>query len=177
MKKSWQKLKKQSAFTLIEIMAVVLIVAIGLVGTSQLVVQSLQAQTINRSTIIAYQLAQEGIELVRYIRDTNWLEGASSWDEGLGRGNYCIDYRNPVLQPAADITDCQLYRGADDWYIHPIVHSEATNSNQFRRLIVIDDSNYVGLEADSILVMVYVKWMENGREYSYAIGTELFNWR
>jgi len=177
MKKSWQKLKKQSAFTLIEIMAVVLIVAIGLVGTSQLVVQTLQAQTINRSTIIAYQLAQEGIELVRYIRDTNWIEGASSWDDGLDRGNYCIDYRNPVLIPAVDITDCQLYRDANDWYIHPLLQSEINNSNQFRRLIVIDDSNYVGLEENSILVMVYIKWMENGREYSYAMGTELFNWR
>ena len=177
MKKNWKKLKKKSAFTLIEMMAVVLIVAIGLVGTSQLVVQSLQAQTINRSTIIASQLAQEGLELVRYIRDTNWLEGASSWDEGLERGNYCIDYRNPVLIPASDITACQLYRDANDWYIHPILQSEANGSNQFRRLIIISDSNYGSLENDSMAVTAIIKWMENGREYQYSMGTELFNWR
>jgi prepilin-type N-terminal cleavage/methylation domain-containing protein len=177
MKTNWQKLKKQSAFTLIEIMAVVLIVAIGLVGTSQLVVQTLQAQTINRSTIIAYQLAQEGIELVRYIRDTNWIEGASSWDEGLERGMYCIDYRNPVLQAANGIEDCPLYQDANDWYIHPLFVSETNNPTQFRRGIVIDDSNYVGLEDHSLLVMVYIEWYENGRQYRYAMGTELFNWR
>jgi len=177
MKKSWQKLKKQSAFTLIEIMAVVLIVAIGLVGTSQLVVQSLQAQTINRSTIIAYQLAQEGIELVRYIRDTNWLEGASSWDEGLERGVYCIDYRDPVLKPTTDSANCRLYQDANDWYIHPTVTAESNNASQFTRSIVIDDSNYVGLEDQSLLVMVYIEWYENGRQYRYAMGTELFNWR
>jgi len=49
------------AFSIIEIMAVLLIVSLGIIGVSHLAVQSMQAQTINRGSIIGYQLAQEGI--------------------------------------------------------------------------------------------------------------------
>jgi len=42
-------------------MAVLLIVSLGIIGVSHLAVQSMQAQTINRGSIIGYQLAQEGI--------------------------------------------------------------------------------------------------------------------
>ncbi|HPY99681.1 MAG TPA: hypothetical protein PK009_02590, partial [bacterium] len=53
------------AFSIIEIMAVLLIVSLAMIGVANLAVQSIQAQTINRGSIIAYQLAQEGIEIVR----------------------------------------------------------------------------------------------------------------
>ncbi len=165
--------KKLSGFSLLEIMAVVAIVAIALVGTTKLVVQSLRAQQVNRSTIIAYQLAQEGVELVRYIRDTNWLQ-ARDWDEGMELGEYCLDYLSPELILAADLNDCQLYLNNDNHYYHPRNSPELDEETIFKRKIEILSLPY---SAPSLGVRVSISWFEGGMDNNYILETELFDWK
>jgi len=163
-----KKYNKQ-AFSLIEIMTVILIVAIGLVGSAQLIVQSLDAQMINRGGIIAYQLAQEGLEIVRQKRDTNWLESVN-WRTDLASGTYCTDYISPLeLHSASGLDDCKLYLDAGNWYYHPV--SDPSNFSGFKRVIVIGEN-----DANSISVRAIVTWDNRDRIITYEAETLLYNW-
>ncbi len=72
-------LKKQQrgGFTLIEIMISMSVIVLVVVSATNLMVSIIRSNASNISTMIAYGLAQEGIEAVRNIRDSNWLLGAS----------------------------------------------------------------------------------------------------
>lgn len=171
MLKIFKQLKQpQPAFSLIEIMAVLLIVALGIVGTANLAVQSIQAQTINRGSIVAYQLAQEGIELVRQIRDTNWMQG-NDWSDGLASGTYCVDYTSPTLRAVTGPNECELYFDADNWYFAPAIVSTGMRFSNFRRAIVID------MASSSASVRSVVTWDDRDKVFRYETETELYDWR
>ncbi|OHA66878.1 MAG: hypothetical protein A3C04_02450 [Candidatus Wildermuthbacteria bacterium RIFCSPHIGHO2_02_FULL_45_25] len=63
----------RKGFTLIEVIVAVGIITVGVVGVLSLVNQSLSLSTDLRNRIVATYLAQEGVELVRNMRDYNWL--------------------------------------------------------------------------------------------------------
>lgn len=83
------------------------IVALGIITTAissalTLAMNSLGAEKDSGASITAGNLAREGVEVVRMVRDSNWLAN-SAWDAGLvggSAGNY--DYTAvPVFDPAA----------------------------------------------------------------------------
>ena len=86
-----KNLKK--GFSIVEVVTVLFIVSLGLVGVLSLIVQNIQSQNVNKGALMAYQLAQEGIELVRHTRDSNWAAG-QSWQANLSPNHYTIDYRD-----------------------------------------------------------------------------------
>lgn len=81
MKKFFRKTKnelyprnnKLAGFSFIEVMFSVALVAIGITAVLQLMAGSLDQTLDSKNQVIATELAQEGIELVRNIRDNNWL--------------------------------------------------------------------------------------------------------
>lgn len=65
--------RRSGGFTLIEIIVVVSIVTVAFVSIIGLVQRAIVLYYNNKNVLIANNLAQEGIELVRYVRDDNWL--------------------------------------------------------------------------------------------------------
>lgn len=166
-----KKLKQSSpGFSLIEMMAVLVIVSLGLIGVASLATQSIQAQTINRGNIIAYQLAQEGIEIIRQRRDSNWLQGLD-WDDAIGTGSYCVDYFKPDIRLVAAAGECQLYLDASDWYRSPYVLSTGSTATPFYRLVTID------VATSSMSVKTIVTWTDRSRAHRFEAETELYDWR
>lgn len=89
------KIKKISldvkAFTLTEVMIGMMILTVAIVSASNLLMGIIDSNRNNLTTLQAYYLSQEGLEMVRNIRDTNWLHnrdwlGASSGN--LWGGNF-----------------------------------------------------------------------------------------
>lgn len=68
-----KNLKSHSGETLIEIMIAVSVLMIALAPSSALYIDSIKSTAANRDYLVAETLAEEGIELVRNIRDTNAL--------------------------------------------------------------------------------------------------------
>lgn len=171
MSKKWKIFKPKAAFSLIEIMAVLLIVSLGMVGMVNLATQSIQAQTINRGSIVAYQLAQEGLEIVRQIRDTNWLQGRN-WKTGLASGTYCLDYRSPSLRPVASLNDCSLYFDSNNWYYAPsIMETAGSRFSNFRRIVVIN------AQTSTAAVSTIVSWDDRHKTFRYEVETQLYDWK
>jgi len=78
-------------FTLVELLITITVILVGLVGTFTAVQQGITTIDYARSRLTASLLAQEGVEIVKNIRDTNLLEGRSvsiDWHEGLDPEDY-----------------------------------------------------------------------------------------
>jgi|SRR3989344_3406218 len=74
--------KWQRGFTLLESMVAIAIFSIGISTAVFVITQSISVGTRTKNKIIAANLTQEGIEVVRNIRDRNWLAGRP-WTDGI----------------------------------------------------------------------------------------------
>jgi hypothetical protein len=166
-------------------MAVLSVISIGMLGIVSLVIQNMQAQNVNQSYLVASMLAQEGLELVRNIRDENWVQGRD-WKLGGGAGSvtdiiqdgtlfvngtYAIDKRGEIYDATDDvdlITDsgARLYLNGGFYD-----HVDTGERTPFSRLITVTDhGEYVDVNA-------LVEWFERGRKHDYEAATVLYNWR
>ena len=69
--------KERKGFSIGEVMLSVFILGTTLITITSLFSKSAAEMTDNRDSVIAAMLAQEGIELARNNRDTNWTKGES----------------------------------------------------------------------------------------------------
>ncbi len=164
---------KRSAFSLIEIITILFIVSLALVGILSLIIQNIQSQSYNKNNLIAYQLAQEGVELVRKVRDSNWLSAFSKpLNLVLPNGKYYMDYRDNKLHVHNIFLpgDLILRRDAAGFYIHG-KEGDGVNSG-FSRLITLEDSS-----SSSVRVKVRVSWLDHKRKHNYELETILYNWK
>ncbi len=158
-----------AGFSLIEIITVLFVVSIGLLGVMSLIIQNIESQSFNQKNVVAYQLAQEGLELVRRTRDTNWLAGRG-WDQGLTAGDHYMDYRDAAPNPLSSDEPPKLYLTADNYYIHDF--SGNYPDSGFSRLI-----NIIKVSDSELSVKAQVDWTDRGRNFSYALETLLYDWR
>ncbi len=128
-----------------ETMIASFVITVGLVGAVALFGPAIRFSDASSDYIIASTLAQEGVELVRNIRDNNMLTG--TFDTGISTdGTYCIDYADSAV---ASCGDGALYQSSG-WYVHNVTSEKSL----FRRNIYIDHS------ADKIDVYSYVVWRD-----------------
>jgi len=158
--------KNLKGFTLIEIIAVLFVVSLGLIGVLSLIIQNIQSQSINRRRIIAYQLAQEGIELVRKTRDSNWVN-ADTWNKDLVNGNYYMDPLDSIPQTLISFDEATLYKNADGLYVHEI----SATSTPYKRVLAIEN-----LTAYSMRVYSRVIWSDRNKVFNYELETLLYDW-
>jgi len=67
-----------NGFTLVEVLLSVTILTIGIIGSISLIGYNVNAVTHSVNRLMASNLAQDGFELVRGVRDTNWLQGKTA---------------------------------------------------------------------------------------------------
>ena len=70
------KYTTKGGFTLPELLVAMSVIVLVIFASTNLVISIIRSNTNNINTMIAYGLAQEGIEGIRNIRDSNWLLGA-----------------------------------------------------------------------------------------------------
>ncbi len=160
--------RDRSAFSIIEIITVLFIVSFGLISILSLIVQNIKSQDYNKKTLMAYQLAQEGVELIRKVRDSNW-RAQRSFNYNLASGTYYMDYRDdaPHLLPSEQLSLKNLGLDINGFY----VHEPLSTASGFARSIIISN-------IDTYILQIYsdVFWTENGQLNSYRITTSLYDW-
>jgi hypothetical protein len=60
--------------TILEVLVALVVITIGAATATSLIVSSLKANLFNKDSLVALNLAQEGIEYMRNLRDTNWIK-------------------------------------------------------------------------------------------------------
>jgi len=158
----------QKGFTLIEVLAAAFIITLGAGGAMALIQQTLSFTSNAALQFEASYLAQEGMEIVRNIRDTNLLKvhkGVGGiWTDGLtGCEAGCqADYTQHSLSAYQD-TLLQFSNGLYSY--------TASTDSIFKRKITVTPQG-----ADQLAVLVEVIWEERGRSHTVKAATELYNW-
>jgi len=67
-------IKLSKGETILEVITALFVIIIGSATAANLIITSLRANMYNRDNLIALNLAEEGIEYMRSLRDTNWLK-------------------------------------------------------------------------------------------------------
>jgi len=162
----------QKGFTLIEILAVIFVVTIGVAGVFSLMQSTVSSSRLVSSQLTATYLAQEGIEIVRSIRDSNLLarkdDDTVDWDRYLEGGTYRTDYTelggsDPLKTTSTD----QPLRIDGDGYTY-----SGEEESRFSREIEI---NNIGHE--QVVVTVKVSFNFKGQEKSITAKEILYNWK
>ena len=77
----------KKGFTILEVLVTMLVITIGGLAAYAMVQQIVFSTFSSSYRLTAAYLAKEGIEIVRNIRDTNWLE-EENWDNGLNSSDW-----------------------------------------------------------------------------------------
>jgi len=171
-----------SGFTILEMTVVIFIIVVGMMGIISLAHQNVQTVSIDKNTLIASQLAQEGLEAVRSKRDTNWLQGAN-WETSTTTGSrldilqqangykYTVDATTGLIGAApAGIGDsaAKLYMNSSGLYTHQVT----ATSTGFSRLITVGNEGTA-----STSVTCQIQWKKGINTYNYYAETALYNWK
>lgn len=161
----FQKIKnREQGFTLIESILAIFVVIVGVLGVVALIQRTVAFTSLTSGKLIAAYLAQEGIEIVRNIRDTNWLTG-NEWNEGLTDCSLGCegDYNDSALSPYQG-----FFLKIDQGGFYNYELGQETSYR--RKIIIFQPAN------DILEVLVEVEWQERGRIHRLAAQENLYNW-
>lgn len=198
--------KSEAAFTLLETVVTLAIITAAVVGPLSLITRGLVAASFSKNKVIAANLAQEGIELVRVIRENNILcgllgEDGWTWRQDYnGTGNLMGNNRTidatqtfniscngfPIENPVMNTGTCNttpLKVNDKGEYGYSIDGIDTT----FTRCIDIsqppssepsdtDDTPPIDPQ-DMLDVVSTVSWNERGVTRNVQLRTRLYNWR
>ena len=161
-----RKLSNQKAFSLLEVIIAVFVVTIGIIGAVNLANNSISAVALSKSQLIATNLAQEGLEIVRNMRDSNWLKDID-WNTGLDScSNGCrVQYDNLGLLLLSDNPILKI--NPNDFYQY-----DSGTDSHFHRKISINN-----ISDDQLKIVSEVVWNEHGRSHTVSAETRLYNWK
>ena len=151
-------------FTLIEALVSLVILTVALGPALVLSSNISSTASVIQNNLIAANLAQEGVEVIRALRDASWYNGLS-FDTGLADGIYRTDWNSNILitlgsNPPLKVSD-GLYN-----------YSSGTET-MFKRTITITKIN-----SEELRVVSDVTWTERGnRTRDVKVESHLFDWK
>ena len=150
-------------FTLIECIISIFILSIGIIGAFSVIVYVLSLTSSESSKLTALYLSQEGIEIVRNIRDTNYLNG-DSWNNGIGIGDKQADYNSTDLWGYSDtFLNIETATGLYGY--------DSGTPTKFKRKIIITP-----IDTDIMSVVSEVSWSEKEQTKKVESEEYLYNW-
>ena len=198
------RISHQGGFTLLETIIAVGILSAAVLGPLALVAQSLFGFPFAKNKLIAMNLAQEGIELVRAIRDQNLqcvFNEAPGWQwdrnfngSGTIQGNnkmidatkdetvICppgiatLTFKNPDMPTSGTCDSTKLKLDSSGRY----GYVSGTDTIFFRCVNITNpggaDPNSIP-SADMLDITSTVSWNEHGIPRSSVLKTRLYNWK
>ncbi len=160
---------QQNGFSLIGVLVSFFIVTIGMVSVLSLVNISFKGFAVSQDRLTASYLAQEGIEIVRYIRRAN-EDGDVRWSNWYN--NFTTTSRNYRVQYDRDqllsYSDTPLRINNSGFYQY-----NSGTKTKFYRKITIKKIN-----SNQLQLLVDIKWKNRGGNWSHLIAeNRLWDWR
>lgn len=194
--------KPGEGFTLLEVVVAIGVIVTGVMAGLTLTAYNLNISVASERKLVAANLAREGVEVVRGIRDSNWLAG-QAWETGLtdpliyrfsadfdavqnswfltGVGvdlencSACALYLDPVTGVFSHNNLDILTAYSRQVYFKQICWQEITATEIILGAGVIcadQGDELIGLEVHS-----QVSWVETGSPKELEIVDRLYNWR
>ncbi len=153
------------AFTLPEVIVAMSVLIMVVVASTNLLVSIIRNNSQNINSLVAFELAQQGIEGMRNVRDSNWLLGAdfkgtigpqknSVWGGALPDLNstqyYTLDLKEPDPSCGDDAIDSNTISICAPWSLNSLGGDQPKNGNSATLLYKQGDSlvKYVHEQSD-----------------------------
>lgn len=176
------KTESKKGFTLMEVIVAIFLLTVGIIASYALITFVISSTTYASNKFTAAYLAQEGIELVRNIRDTNWVQSGSLFSDGLTScdgdcagtdGSGCVvDY---LSSQSADIKLDSAYQFHDSMFLsidaNGFYASSGPTPTKFQRQVNIKN------QGTYLEVCVWVGWKEKEINHSVVVRENLYDWR
>ena len=153
-----------SSFSLIEVFVVMTIILVGLIPAVFLMAKTLDVSVLTLEKLTAAELAQEGVEIVRNIKDSKVISGTfQTWINSLSDGTYYADYNDNNLAPPPIP---YLKQESDGFFNY-----ESGSLTPFKREIKIEKINNYHLKINSI-----VSWSHKGTNFNINVESHLYEY-
>jgi prepilin-type N-terminal cleavage/methylation domain-containing protein len=188
-----KQLQKNKGFTLIETLVAISIFSMSSLALISVLTQGVTDMNYIKNKLTADNLAVEGVEYVRNMRDTYVLYGNNTgWTDFLNKFSQCVknsdqscyfdhsflDYSD-MTQPIIDtnIITCSgscpnLYKNTNTGRYNYINTNQLTN---FSRKIEIEIPANLN-NGNEVKVYSTVSWQNGGKNYQTTFTESLFNW-
>jgi prepilin-type N-terminal cleavage/methylation domain-containing protein len=138
------KSKNKKGFSLLEVIISAFVLSVGITAVLGLMASNIKYSIDSRNSIIASELAQEGAELVRNIRDNNFLSSPSyPFLELTNANGLCIDKNTDTKgDPSLSCSNGNRLYYQSNFYSH-----NGTSGNEtkfYRKINIADDSSGSG---------------------------------
>lgn len=161
-------------FTLLETIVAIAILALAIMGPLELAARSIGLANVSKNQIIAFYLAQDAMEYVKNVRDTNFLTTGANWlngfDDCRGVSGCYVDIPNDSINSCTGNCPVLKYDGGGLYYNHV-----AGTDSVFTRTVKI--TNPVGGNADEARAQITVSWNEKMGQKTFTIEDNIFNWK
>ena len=154
---------RELGFTLIETLVSLVLLSMAIIPALMLSTEAVNIAFDVRDTLTASGLAQEGVEVVRAIRDTNWFNDRV-FDTGLADGTYRVEWNSTSLLPLSGNPALNLSNGLYTY--------SGGAGTVFSRAITITKVN-----AGELRVVSRVSWTDRGVTKNVEAEEHLFNWK
>lgn len=165
---------QQKGFTIIEIIITISFLSFAIIGIYSAFAPSLRLSRVVSAKFIGVYLAQEGLEVVRNLRDNNFL-AQNSWSKGLldCQLGCQLDYKTgTALENQANKLRAYdpsefLKLGSNNLYSY-----DAGQTTIYQRKVTITSES----GTDTLKVAVKVTWSDAGIPYQFEAAGYLYNW-
>lgn len=174
--------KRARGFTLIETLVAVLLLSLSIAGPLTLASKGLSAALIARDQMIAFYLAQDAVEYVRFVRDSNKLAG-QPWLTNL---NACTGANGCTVDPSSGTVSacsgaCSLINKYSDgtgraYFTYSSSPNTSVTPQQFRRTVTLAPPS-AGVTTEEVLV-VSVSWRaQSGVTRTISVRENILDWQ
>ena len=172
-----------TGFTLLEVIFAIFVILVGVIGAYTVIQKAISHTYQSSLQLTAAYLAQEGIEIVRNIRDANWVQGETNWNDGLAgvvSEDWEADYTTTTFKGTV-YDDCGVASGYNCHSYSASNYLKISNGGfycynggdetPFTRKITITP------DGDKLNVSVEVEWEYKGDAYGPVTVQEiLYKW-
>jgi len=179
-----QLTKKNKGFTLLETLFAIFIIIIGFFSVFNILRIGIRATTSSINQLVAANLAQEGIEIIRNMKDSSYAAG-DDWntitDNGhLNRYNCLAGDKNCRV----DFDDHRLLDEDSNAYLKIDTDGKyqysSGNNSVFKRSINLNQGealcSSLATSTDCIQVEVNVSWREKAQDFSIQAEGYIYAW-
>jgi Tfp pilus assembly protein PilV len=167
--------------TIVEALVSLMVLTLGLLPTLSVITSSLNIAAKIRDNLIAANLAQEGIEVTRSLRDANWFLDKPNFYDGLidpitETATWRVDWNTSwaesnLPQSVTQSTNPNIkYDPGTGRYNY-----STGNETTFKRYVTVTlSTNPCNCE---LIVVSTVEWLEKTRPRSLQTESHLYDWR
>lgn len=175
------KESKQSGFTLIELLITITVITVGILGSFVAIQQGISTVDYSRSRLTSAFLAQEGVEIIKNIRDTNLLERSVDWNEGIDPGATPEEYEvvyddindaginlNAVAcSPNCDFSNLRFLKKIDNGFYNYTLGDDT----RYKRKVRIEK-----ISNEHLRLTIVVYWKTKKGYEEFKVMQEMYKW-